>query len=297
LPQRRTASRAAPGWSGSMGRRAFLSASSGPRRRGSSSAKRRFGTNSGEPFGAKLAWMAQTIFMTGDRVAIAANGVFCFPGYNAAGVRLPPPRVCAATMRQRVGQPWRYPPDVAIGGYAQGWHLGGKVGRHGPRCRVARSRAARCSCLPHPSWPHYAWLKPQSFGLRPICCPGCGPAVQEVLFRLPPPKSKPTLEPRPCVDGRVSLTPCACGSMNCWPIRPVHTPATHEPTATAYAPRFSRLMRILHRCRFRSQRERLSALQPAALAPYCRAFRPRLGCKMELGRAGIGLLGNFANRP
>jgi uracil-DNA glycosylase len=96
-------------------------------------------------------------FYDRDRVAIVPMA-FCFPGYDAAGSDLPPPRICAATWRQpvmdRLGD---VPLTLLIGGYAQQWHLGG---RQGVTARVAgwRDVAPRVFCLPHPSWRNTAWL-------------------------------------------------------------------------------------------------------------------------------------------
>ena len=50
------------------------------------------------------------------------------------------------------------PLTLLVGGYAQGWHLGG---RGGVTATVARWRdhAPRVFALPHPSWRNTAWLK------------------------------------------------------------------------------------------------------------------------------------------
>lgn len=90
-------------------------------------------------------------FYDRDRVAIVPMA-FCFPGYNAAGSDLPPPRVCAATWRQPVmdilGD---IPLTLLIGGYAQTWHLGSKMSVT-DRVAAWRDHAPRLFCLPHPSW-------------------------------------------------------------------------------------------------------------------------------------------------
>ncbi|WP_386683770.1 uracil-DNA glycosylase family protein [Loktanella sp. R86503] len=96
-------------------------------------------------------------FYDRDRVAIVPMA-FCFPGYNAAGSDLPPPRVCAATWRQPVMDSLGdIPLTLLIGGYAQSWHLGGKVGVT-DRVAAWRDHAPRVFCLPHPSWRNTAWL-------------------------------------------------------------------------------------------------------------------------------------------
>lgn len=120
--------------------------------------------HSGKPFddpsGTRLrAWMEmdEETFWNRRNVAIVPMA-FCFPGYDAKGSDLPPPRICAATWRDRalaqVG-----PPKVTllIGGYAQEWHLG--KGRVTDRVRDWRALAPQVFCLPHPSWRNTAWLK------------------------------------------------------------------------------------------------------------------------------------------
>jgi uracil-DNA glycosylase len=114
-----------------------------------------------DPSGDRLReWMGidEATFYDRSRVAILPMA-FCFPGYDAKGSDLPPPPVCARTWRAKV---LAHLPDVAltllIGAYAQGWHLGGKVG---VTARVAawRDHAPSAFPLPHPSWRNTAWLK------------------------------------------------------------------------------------------------------------------------------------------
>ena len=105
-------------------------------------------------------WMGvdQDTFYDRDRVAIVPMA-FCFPGYDAKGGDLPPPRVCAATWRDRaMAALGDVPLTLLIGADAQGWHLGGRV----PVTeRVAdwRAYAPQVFPLPHPSWRNTAWLK------------------------------------------------------------------------------------------------------------------------------------------
>jgi uracil-DNA glycosylase len=119
---------------------------------------------SGKPFddpsGVRLRdWMAmdEATFWDRGNVAIVPMG-FCFPGYDAKGSDLPPPRLCAKTWRDAALAHVTSPKvTLLIGGYAQDWHLGkGRV-----RDRVAdwRALAPRVFCLPHPSWRNTAWLK------------------------------------------------------------------------------------------------------------------------------------------
>jgi len=105
-------------------------------------------------------WMGvdEATFYDRERVAILPMA-FCFPGYDTAGSDLPPPRICAATWRERA---MAHLPDLRltllIGAYAQGWHLGG---RQSVTARVAgwRDHAPAVFPLPHPSWRNTAWLK------------------------------------------------------------------------------------------------------------------------------------------
>ncbi len=102
--------------------------------------------------------MDDAAFYDRSRVAIVPMA-FCFPGYDAKGSDLPPPKVCAQT--------WRAPIieglsdirlTVLIGGYAQNWHLGGKMSVT-ERVKAWRDLAPDVFCLPHPSWRNTAWLK------------------------------------------------------------------------------------------------------------------------------------------
>lgn len=85
---------------------------------------------------------------------------FCFPGYDAQGSDLPPPKVCAATWRVRALAAM---PQVRlillIGAHAQGWHLGRCAGGVTERVRRWRDVGAGVMPLPHPSWRNSVWLK------------------------------------------------------------------------------------------------------------------------------------------
>ncbi|WP_224826320.1 uracil-DNA glycosylase family protein [Cognatishimia sp. MH4019] len=97
-------------------------------------------------------------FYDRSRVAIVPMA-FCFPGYDAKGADLPPPKVCAETWRAEVLAGLSdIRLTVLIGGYAQQWHLGGRMS---VTARVAawRDLAPDVFCLPHPSWRNTAWLK------------------------------------------------------------------------------------------------------------------------------------------
>ncbi|MGB3406271.1 MAG: uracil-DNA glycosylase family protein [Jannaschia sp.] len=119
---------------------------------------------SGKPFddpsGVRLRdWMGidEDTFWDTDNLAIVPMG-FCFPGYDAKGSDIAPPRLCAATWRAaalaHVGAPRV---SLFIGGYAQDYHLG--KGRVTDRVRDWRDHAPSVFCLPHPSWRNTAWLK------------------------------------------------------------------------------------------------------------------------------------------
>ncbi len=120
--------------------------------------------SSGKPFtdpsGDRLRdWMGIDEDTFYDRTLIAIVPMaFCFPGYDAKGSDLPPPKICATT--------WRAPITEAlddlrltllVGGYAQNWHLGTK----GVTATVQswREHAPDLFPLPHPSWRNTGWLK------------------------------------------------------------------------------------------------------------------------------------------
>lgn len=123
---------------------------------------------SGKPFtdpsGDRLRdWLGLTEaeFYDLDRVAVVPMA-FCFPGYDAKGSDLPPPRLCAQTWHGRVMEDLR--PSlrlvIAVGGPAHRYHLGQAAGTS-VTATVAgwREHAPRVFPLPHPSWRNTAWLK------------------------------------------------------------------------------------------------------------------------------------------
>ena len=104
-------------------------------------------------------------FYDRDRFAILPMG-FCFPGYDATGSDLPPRRECAPTWRATVlaAMP-QIELVLAIGQYAQAWHLG-------PARRKSMTETVSAwkqyllindgvpvLPLPHPSWRNSGWLK------------------------------------------------------------------------------------------------------------------------------------------
>ncbi|MGB3814325.1 MAG: uracil-DNA glycosylase family protein [Shinella sp.] len=91
---------------------------------------------------------------------------FCFPGYDTHGSDLPPRRECAPLWRARVLAAM---PQVelvlAIGQYAQAWHLGKTRAASMTetvrdwRRHLGRNEGPAVLPLPHPSWRNTAWLK------------------------------------------------------------------------------------------------------------------------------------------
>ncbi|TRD23477.1 uracil-DNA glycosylase family protein [Palleronia caenipelagi] len=114
-----------------------------------------------DPSGDRLRdWMGldHARFYDRERIAIAPMG-FCFPGYDARGSDLPPPKICAETWRDAaMAEIGPVPLTLLIGAYAQRWHLGT---RHPLTETVAgwRDHAPAIFPLPHPSWRNTAWLK------------------------------------------------------------------------------------------------------------------------------------------
>jgi len=107
-------------------------------------------------------WMEvdEATFYDTRRIAIVPMA-FCFPGYDASGSDLPPPRICAATWRNEVMAALQPRLILLIGGYAQRWHLGAEATRGGVTATIARWRdlGPQFLPLPHPSWRNTGWLK------------------------------------------------------------------------------------------------------------------------------------------
>ncbi|PJE31887.1 Uracil-DNA glycosylase [Pseudooceanicola antarcticus] len=84
---------------------------------------------------------------------------FCFPGYDARGSDLPPPKLCAETWHAQVlkGLPGLRL-RLMIGAYSQRFHMGSRASLTET---VSRWREAPPGVipLPHPSWRNTAWLK------------------------------------------------------------------------------------------------------------------------------------------
>lgn len=97
-------------------------------------------------------------FYDRDRVAVVPMA-FCFPGYDAKGSDLPPPKICGTTWHDRVmaalGQ---VKLSVIVGGYSQKYHMGVTTPVT-ETVRRWRDHAPRFFPLPHPSWRNTGWLK------------------------------------------------------------------------------------------------------------------------------------------
>lgn len=112
-------------------------------------------------------WLGVTSeeFYDTDNFAILPMG-FCFPGQDARGGDLPPRRECAPAWRDPLmaAMP-RVELVLAIGLYAQAWHMGG-IRRASLSETVAGWREIFAAPvhpavlpLPHPSWRNTSWLK------------------------------------------------------------------------------------------------------------------------------------------
>ena len=111
-------------------------------------------------------WMGlnRDLFYDRDKIAILPMG-FCFPGQGAKGSDLPPRRECAPAWRERC---WAAMPQIelvlAIGQYAQAWHLGRLRSKTLTETvanwrAIAESTRPRIIPTPHPSWRTLAWAR------------------------------------------------------------------------------------------------------------------------------------------
>jgi uracil-DNA glycosylase len=87
---------------------------------------------------------------------------FCFPGHDAAGGDLPPRRECAVHWHERL---FAAMPQLelvlAVGSYAQRWHLGRTGMTENVKAwqeRLTAGGQPQRVPLPHPSWRNNAWL-------------------------------------------------------------------------------------------------------------------------------------------
>jgi len=116
-----------------------------------------------DPSGDRLRdWLGvdETAFYDRNKFAVLPMA-FCFPGYDAKGSDLPPPKICADTWRDMA---MTHMPQIKltllIGAYAQKWHLP-KTKKLSVTARVEnwRDHAPAIFPLPHPSWRNSGWLK------------------------------------------------------------------------------------------------------------------------------------------
>lgn len=103
------------------------------------------------------------VFYDPRRIAILPMG-FCFPGLSPKGSDLPPRSECAPLWRHRLMALLpRLELVVALGRYAQDWHLGPRGGPSLDATVQNWRRALDCRPpvlpMPHPSWRNNAWLK------------------------------------------------------------------------------------------------------------------------------------------
>jgi uracil-DNA glycosylase len=116
-----------------------------------------------DPSGDRLrAWMGVTRkeFYDQSKIGIVPMG-FCFPGYDEKGADKPPRPECANAWREHLFQTApEIPFFLAVGGYAQRYHLKGRAKRTLTKTVQAwREYTPRVIPLPHPSWRNNAWLK------------------------------------------------------------------------------------------------------------------------------------------
>ncbi|MEL7090283.1 MAG: uracil-DNA glycosylase family protein [Pseudomonadota bacterium] len=123
--------------------------------------------------------MDEATFYDRTQVAIVPMA-FCFPGYDAKGSDLPPPRLCSETWHDKVRATLgEMPLTVLVGGYAHRWHMGARTGVT-DTVRTWRDHAPQVFALPHPSWRNTAWLKKHPWFEAEVL-PALRARVQEVL--------------------------------------------------------------------------------------------------------------------
>lgn len=107
-------------------------------------------------------WMGvdRDIFYDRSKVAVLPMA-FCFPGYDAKGSDLPPPKRCAKLWRaQALSAMPQTRLTLLVGGYAQKWTLG-KAAQKTLTATVEnwRNYGEAVLPLPHPSWRNTGWIK------------------------------------------------------------------------------------------------------------------------------------------
>ena len=126
-----------------------------------------------DPSGDRLRdWLGvdEAAFYDLDKFAIVPMG-FCFPGLDAKGSDLPPRRECAPAWRNEVMATMpQLRLVLAIGAYAQSWHLGSlkkktltETVENWREILAATEDGVAVLPLPHPSWRNTSWLKRHPF--------------------------------------------------------------------------------------------------------------------------------------
>lgn len=116
-----------------------------------------------DPSGDRLRdWLGidRDTFYDRSRIAIVPMA-FCFPGYDAKGSDLPPPKICAETWRADLmaAMP-QVELTLMIGQYAQAWHMKSQRKKTlTETVRAWREYGPNVLPLPHPSWRNTGWLK------------------------------------------------------------------------------------------------------------------------------------------
>jgi len=135
-----------------------------------------------DPSGDRLRdWLGidEATFYDESRLAIVPMA-FCFPGYDAKGSDLPPPKICGETWHDRVmDHLGEMPLTILVGGYAHKYHLGIKTGVT-ETVQNWRARAPHVFALPHPSWRNTGWIKKNPW-FETETLPALRARVQEVL--------------------------------------------------------------------------------------------------------------------
>lgn len=125
------------------------------------------GTPFTDPSGDRLRdWLGvdSATFYDVGRIAIVPMG-FCFPGQDERGADLPPRRECAPAWRSEL---FAAMPAIdlvlAVGSYAQAWHLGPLMRESLTETVAAWREVMEATSgptvipLPHPSWRNNAWI-------------------------------------------------------------------------------------------------------------------------------------------
>jgi uracil-DNA glycosylase len=113
------------------------------------------------------------------RVAIVPMA-FCFPGYDAKGSDIPPPKICGQTWHDRViAKLPKVRLRILVGANAHRYHLGTKTGVT-DTVAAWRDHAPDTFVLPHPSWRNTGWIKKNPWFETQVL-PALRARVKEVL--------------------------------------------------------------------------------------------------------------------